>query len=183
MSRDSYFRPWLPLAAMGALAITGCAALSEGECLTVDWHERGVRDGTLGAPRSRLHEYDRACAKHGVRPDQDAYYAGREIGLERYCTPEGGYRAGREGLSYLQVCPPDTEEAFRDAYREGWEIHEVEGRMESVVLQIRVKEGQIADEDTSDADRERLREEVRSLNEQYRLLSEQLIRLERSSDW
>lgn len=174
-------RAWMLLAPLGALVVAGCSAMSEGECLTVDWHEEGLQDGRAGRSRSRLHDYEKACAEHGVRPDADIYYAAREIGLQYYCTPESGYQSGRNGYVYYGVCPLETETAFRDAYREGQRLFRVEEQMKSITLEISTNESKIADEDTSEEERKRLQEEVRRLNSLYRLLSDQLIDMERNS--
>src|SRR5699024_5332942 len=101
------------------LLLPGCATLSEGECLTADWYQIGQQDGRHGFQRARFHKHQKACAEHGVRPDENAYYAGRLAGLESYCAPSSGFRRGRDGDRYTGVCPPDWEPAFLSEFRKG----------------------------------------------------------------
>lgn len=118
----------LPLLVIAA----GCATLSEEECLQSDWRAIGYEDGAQGYPAERIGEHREACAKHGVTPDLEAYRAGREEGLQAFCRPEGGFRAGAEGRTYEGVCPPELEVAFMPAYEQGRELNRLERRVERV---------------------------------------------------
>src|SRR5699024_3594474 len=100
-------------------AVTGCATMSEGECWTADWYQVGRSDGADGYTRARLYDHRQACTQYGIRPDASAYFAGRQLGLKRYCTPRNGFHAGRSGKPYRDVCPAPLEPAFLDVYREG----------------------------------------------------------------
>lgn len=167
---------WLVLA---ALALPGCATLSEAECKTADWFRIGERDGRDGYPRARLHKHREACIEYGIRPDAETYYAGRQIGLARYCTPSNGFREGREGRPYRDVCPAKHEPGFLAEYRKGEAIHEVEEEIEDVEDNIDRKENRLDDDDTSAAQADALREDLRDLYRELRYLSRDLLRLER----
>lgn len=159
--------------------LSGCATLSEGECKTADWHEIGRKDGANGFTRARLHKHSEACSEHNVQPQPDRYFAGREVGLERYCTPRKGFDDGREGNRYRDVCPAELERAFLTAFRKGEMIHEIDADIETVEKDISRKEKQLSDDDTSDQERLNLRRDLSDLYDQLRDLNRDLFRLER----
>ncbi len=108
------------LAAAGiAWLLCGCAAMSESECLTADWHAVGERDGRDGRVLAHLEKYYDACAQFGVYPDDKAYQEGREQGLTVYCTEDSGYQEGRIGQGYRGVCPVTLEPYFLEGYNVG----------------------------------------------------------------
>jgi len=117
-----------PLAALAAaiamiLLAGGCATMSEEECLTADWRAIGYEDGAAGLQVAQLGRRRQACADHGVRPDTVAYRAGRDEGLELYCTEQRGFRLGRAGSGYNGVCPADLEGLFLRGHQAGREIY------------------------------------------------------------
>jgi hypothetical protein len=110
-------------AAFLAMALAGCASMSKDECLTVDWRTVGYEDGAAGRSGEAIGQRRKACAAAGVRPDLDAYRAGRADGLREYCQPENGYRVGAAGGVYGGFCPADLASAFSQAYETGRELH------------------------------------------------------------
>jgi hypothetical protein len=106
------------------LALAGCATLSEKECRG-DWEAIGRADGARGLPADELERHRTACGKHDITPDAAAWRAGREQGLVTFCTPRGGYLAGRGGETYRDVCPAAKEAAFLAAHRRGREVAEL----------------------------------------------------------
>jgi hypothetical protein len=112
----------LILVVAGGLALASCASMSKEECLAGDWGKYGFDDGAAGYPESRIAEHHEACAEHDVTPDRALYLQGRARGLLKYCTPEGGWRAGRARDSYANVCTGEAEKPFLDAYRLGKEV-------------------------------------------------------------
>jgi hypothetical protein len=93
-------------------ALVGCAHSSIEDCRTTDWFSLGHRDGRVGAPVSVFESYRAACREAERPPDRDAYEAGRQAGLQIYCTDGNGFQVGRSGRVYHHVCPLDTEKAF-----------------------------------------------------------------------
>lgn len=115
---------FLAAAAVGAAcALASCETMNEQQCLAGDWSGQGYADGLAGLSMSRLDGHRDACAKHGITPDAYAYGQGREQGLRVYCTPERGFRAGREGSTYGGVCPVGLEADFMPAYNDGRTIY------------------------------------------------------------
>src|SRR5690554_921978 len=157
----------------------GCATLSEGECKTADWHEIGRKDGSKGYTRARLHKHYEACSEYNVKPQDDPYYAGREAGLQQYCTPRKGFDEGREGNRYRSVCPAELEQEFLAAFSKGEMIHEIDMDIDAVERNISRKEQLLSDDDTSSKERLELHRELRELYDKLRELNRDLFRLER----
>ena len=115
---------------LALLVLAGCETVPMQEranlCRTVDWFEYGRNDGILGLPLGERSGLFADCRRFGRPPDLTAYQAGRAEGLLKYCTLESGYRAGREGRRYHDVCPPDLEIAFLQGYREGRRAREAQ---------------------------------------------------------
>jgi len=97
---------------------TGCA-ISKKACLQDDWQTRGYTDGRAGTSPDVLSAYAKKCGKYGVTPDPTAYQAGFDVGVVEYCTPEKGYRAGRDDKAYNSVCPVELERGFLQSYVSG----------------------------------------------------------------
>lgn len=113
------------------LTVVACATLSQEQCLQGDWRAIGYNDGADGRPMSRIDDHAKACQKTGVTPDMSLYAQGRDQGLMRYCTEANGFRVGREGESYANVCPPPVEPEFLGGYADGQRVHAAASRLES----------------------------------------------------
>lgn len=122
------------LALLGVMS--GCATMTEDECLYADWRAIGYEDGTDGRALAYLRNHRQACAPAGVTPDFEAYRGGREEGVRVFCLPANGYRLGREGNAYQNVCPRDMEDEFLLAYDEGFTIHELESAVSEIELRL-----------------------------------------------
>lgn len=107
------------LAIATALLGSGCATLSENECLVADWRALGYTDGSNGATPARFDQYRRDCAEFGVVPDLDAWRAGRDEGLALFCRADRAYQLGRSGSPLPPVCPETTLAALADAWAQG----------------------------------------------------------------
>ena len=114
------------LAMIGALAATGCASLSEKECRGGDWDAIGRGDGARGARADEIERHQKACARHDVPVDEEAWRAGYARGIESFCTAAGGYVAARAGGRHHNVCFGIAgEERFMAAFRDGEEVHKL----------------------------------------------------------
>jgi Protein of unknown function (DUF2799) len=119
-----------------ALLLSGCATMSESECLTVEWQTIGFEDGVAGYSGDRIGQHRKACAKHGVSPDLVGYQRGREAGLREYCQPANGFRVGSHGSSYAGICPAELEGAFTAAYDSGRQLYSLESRLNNARNQV-----------------------------------------------
>ena len=165
------------LLVLGCVFLAGCATLDEDECRTADWAQIGHADGRAGHSRARLEAHREACAKLGIRPDAERYFAARERGLERYCTPENGWRVGRSGDSYEDVCPPELERAFLARYRAGREIHEARQRVDRLENERAELERRL-DKAKSDEQRRELRDQLRRNDRRLSIERDSLMLLE-----
>jgi hypothetical protein len=127
----------------GILALSGCASMSADECATSDWSAVGYEDGSRGYTSERLGDHRKACAKHGVTPDFQAYQGGRTDGLVEFCQPSRGYNLGARGGRYNGVCSFEMEPDFLDAYRVGQQLHTLRSNVNSADSQIHSKEHEL----------------------------------------
>lgn len=161
-----------------AAAVGGCASLSEKQCRG-DWTEIGRADGARGVPAQELERHVEACAKHGIAPDAARYRAGHAQGLEAFCTPRGGYLAGRRGEPHRGVCSGAREAQFLEAHRRGREVAEVlrevrELRRARDELEMAALQGEYAPED-----RTQLRFRAEEAGQRLRIKEWDLERLDR----
>jgi len=103
--------------------LTACASMSKEECLTADWKTIGYEDGSLGRPDSTIQSHRKSCAKINVTPDLAQYQQGHREGARAYCKKSTGYQLGVSGGAYYNICPPDLEASFLQAYRLGQELY------------------------------------------------------------
>ena len=102
-----------------SLGCAACATLNESECRSGDWRQIGYQDGLRGRATSRLADHQKSCGEHGIAADTTAWHIGYVEGQGQYCTARSGYLEGRKGNAYADVCPPETDRAFRPAYEDG----------------------------------------------------------------
>lgn len=119
-----------------AIALSGCAGLSEEECLSLDWRTVGFEDGARGRPVQSISNYRQACGEHGVTADLDGYRSGHAEGIETYCRPARGFEEGHRGARYQGVCQADSEPDFLSAYNSGRRLFELESALSQIERQI-----------------------------------------------
>ncbi len=125
------------------LGLSGCATMTADECVMSDWHTIGFEDGARGYTADKLGNHRKACAKHGVAPDFEAYQAGREQGLRQYCQPSRGFSLGSGGARYSGVCPATMEADFVDAYNTGRQLYTLRSRVSSATNQISARKREL----------------------------------------
>lgn len=143
--------------------LSGCASMSEQECLTANWLDQGYRDGRGGMPLSLLADHAEACAKVGVVPDAMAYRKGRDQGVIEYCTPENARHEGRLGRSYRNACPAHLERRFLRDYEDGKRVYNAEQEVDRLNRRASELERSIKKE-KDDAKRQVLRRELRGID-------------------
>ena len=166
----------------------GCATLSEADCLSADWAVMGEADGEQGRPLSDLNRYRRECAEYGVIPDSEAYLAGRDRGLARYCTETNGYHEGRAGAGFQPVCPAALAPGFQRAHQLGRavfvslnDLHHsndsidyARNTIDDLKSDIADAEASIRSDDTDAKETERLRDEIDSKNRDIKQLEDDI---------
>lgn len=157
---------WLPPLALAALALGGCASLSEKECRAGDWYSIGLRDGGNGRGEDYIAEHAAACQGVGVAPDRERWLAGRERGLASFCTARNGYRIGEVGGTYGEVCFAGGDIEFRRGYDLGLRMNRLRGRLDSLDNEMRSLEGQLGrkEDPPTDAQRDWLQRRLRELD-------------------
>lgn len=154
----------------GAVLLSGCATMSEDQCMAGDWGGKGYQDGLNGRQEERLQDHASACGKYGVTPNPQAYYSAREQGLRTYCRWENGFRVGRQGNSYYGVCSPAEERRFLPAYQDGVALHSAESALSNAESSLRSAEARIRDrQDKLDAKERELRQDGLSREERERI--------------
>ncbi len=156
-------------AAAAAFALlSGCASISEEECHTTDWRQRGQADGQGGVGQAALQDYLKICGKVGVAVNATAYRDGRNQGLKQYCTPQRGKEEGLSGRSYGNVCPPALEPGFLKTYSAAQQVYQAEQRLNNISYEIQDKERRLKKTDDP-YKRRRLRDEIYSLDRESRM--------------
>lgn len=127
-----------------ALLFGGCAGMSADECASTDWYAVGFEDGVRGYTADAISNRRRACAKHGITADFQAYQDGRGEGIKEFCQPQRGFNLGAGGGRYQGVCPAHLEGGFLDAYRTGSQLHTLRTNVNSATYAINAREAELA---------------------------------------
>ena len=123
--------------------LSGCATMSAEECAVSDWRTIGYEDGAMGYSADRISNHRKACAKHGVAPDFEAYQTGRSEGLRQFCQPSRGFNLGASGGRYNGVCPSDLEPDFVDAFNTGHKLYNLQANVNQANYQINAREDEL----------------------------------------
>lgn len=143
---------------MAAFALLGgCASLSKDECRSASWVDIGIRDGADGRPEEYLIHHTTACARVGVQPDREAWLAGRERGLERFCVPQRAFRIGEYGGGFESaLCLGYDEDRLIEAYEKGRDVYRTAGALSEIDTQIQSVRAMLARDDLDREERESL---------------------------
>ncbi|WP_415902448.1 DUF2799 domain-containing protein [Neptuniibacter sp. QD29_5] len=174
------------------VVLSGCASLSQEECLTGDWQGIGYRDGLQGKAEAYLAEHQSACAEYKVSLNLEDYLQGRNEGLKSYCQPDNAYRLGRQGTEYSYVCPAELEGAFVAKYQQGREVYQQEKAIKSLEADIRKNkaeqtklkdqiiktEAKLVADGKSRSERQRLLGDLKDMEQRLPNLKTELFRME-----
>ncbi|WP_415892971.1 DUF2799 domain-containing protein [Neptuniibacter sp. PT8_73] len=174
------------------LVLSGCASLSQEECLTGDWQGIGYRDGLQGKTEAYLAEHQSACSEYLVSLNIDDYLRGRKEGLKSYCQPDNGYRLGRQGAEYAYVCPAELDTAFVVKYQQGRETYQQEKAVKTLEAEIRKNkaeqtklkdkiiktETKLVADGKSRSKRQRLLDDLKDMEQRLPSLKTELFRME-----
>lgn len=141
-----------------ALLAASCETMSPQACQSANWRALGEVDGAAGAALSKYEARSSDCAKAGVTADFASYSLGRDYGLQTFCQPASGFRAGVSGYAYAGVCTGAAEADFMQGYRDGARAYAAKQALSS------------ADSAVSSArsERDRLQEKIRAFDETLR---------------
>jgi hypothetical protein len=131
------------LTALLVAGLSGCASMSADECVFSDWSAIGYEDGARGYTTERFGYHRKACAKHGVSANFQAYQQGRDQGLQEFCQPGRGFDVGVNGGRYHGVCPVELEGEFVEAYNAGHKLYSLRAAVNSANAAIRTKQGEL----------------------------------------
>ena len=183
---------WVNLGTIVAFAaLSGCASMSSEECVNSDWVAIGYEDGSRGYTTDKFSSRRKACAKHGVTADFQAYQSGRAEGLVEFCQPARGFNLGASGGAYHGVCDVALEEEFLDAYRVGSQLYSLranvnnansriyarEAELERIKDKIRSKDAELISDGVSTEDRVLLLADLKDLSERTGELEAEIERL------
>lgn len=170
-------------ATMGAgLLLAGCTpprpSLDQAQCVSADWSAQGYGDAAAGRGTARLDDHAKACAEHGVTPDANAYNAGHIQGRRTWCRPDNGFAMGQRGGRYNPgYCASDLEPDFMLAVADGRQVHDANAFAETLqnrvaaakaeadrtAYDMRIEEQALAAEGLTEAQRDAIRQRLRSL--------------------
>ena len=184
---------WRALLPLTVIVLAGCSAMGRSECEVSDWHSVGFEDGARGASVARIGDYRKACAKHGVTPDLEAYRAGYAQGVETYCRAANGFNLGSAGGTYGGMCPAELEGEFLSGYQSGRQLYELNAAVNTVSSQIAgkrhtlrevteaqsEKEAALLDKDTPDNERVILANDIYQLGRRQGTLESEIAALQR----
>jgi Protein of unknown function (DUF2799) len=184
---------WRALLPLAVIVLAGCSAMGRSECEVSDWRSVGFEDGARGASVARIGDYRKACAKHGVTPDLEAYRAGYAQGVETYCRAANGFNLGSSGGAYGGMCPGELEGEFLSGYQSGRQLYELNAAVNAVSSQIAgkrhalsevreaqsVKEAALLDKDTPDNERVLLANDIYELGRRQGKLESEIGALQR----
>lgn len=142
-----------------------------------NWYDIGKNDGTQGRALSYLKNHTKACQKHGVAPQQSRYEEGRNVGLKTFCTPLGGFKAGRRGPAYQNVCPALSEVKFHQGYQLGRQFSGVEDQLFTVKSDLTEIGIKLNDPKTKRNQTKHLQDQVYRLESEERRLNREINRL------
>ena len=174
-----------------AVVMSGCASMNADQCAMSDWHAVGYEDGSRGYTSDRFGQYRKACAKHSIAPDFQAYQVGRKEGLVEFCQPSRGFNLGAAGGRYNGVCDVAMEEEFLDAFRVGSQLYTLrsnvnrvngeiasrEQEMEENLDIIKEKEAALIAADTTVEDRVLILADLKRLSEEQGALESEIEQL------
>lgn len=103
------------LGLVGVISIS-CSTIRPEHCPYADWQATGELHASKGF-QSRLPSLVETCTRVGIMPDGEAYIAGYQQGLLRFCTIENGWVWGQSRDVNPGICPPALRTGFDRAFK------------------------------------------------------------------
>jgi hypothetical protein len=166
----------------GLLILSGCATLSEKECLRGDWRDLGIKDGLNGEPAVQIEKHREACTEHGIRPDERLYMEGRAEGLLEYCQLDNAFWSGLNGRQYQGVCPPAIHSLFKRYNEAAYGVYQTREKIKQLHDEISSSQRKLESKKTKDKERIHIRGEIREREKKLDELRNDLRDRERNLD-
>jgi hypothetical protein len=141
------------------LVLGACQSMSPDECRTVNWSERGERDGSWGWT-DRSAGYSESCAKVGIAPDVEAYRAARARGLQSYCRLDVALSEGLAGKRYTDVCPAPIGVHFKMFHQAAYNQYEARNTLTRLEREQDALQTELRSSKTTDERKKTLREDL-----------------------
>jgi len=113
---DNMLNKWKVLTLFFMVLVSGCASLSQSECINANWYDLGERNALEGKNSAYVAEHAKACAKYQITPDLVEYKLGWMGGIPRFCTAQSAWRYGLTRHQYQNSCSTNEEKLFLPAY-------------------------------------------------------------------
>ena len=153
----------LGCASLMVLTFGGCASMSEGECRSANWMERGLQDGREGYPRHHIQQHREACQKTGVVPQEPLWLAGWSRGVRDYCTLPNAWLHGGKDRTYMGACTGPDEPGFLRVFQAGKDLARTRRELQRNRSEIDKQEADLKKAE-KDEDRKRIRDTLRNLD-------------------
>ena len=128
----------------------------------------------------RIHS--KACAEHGIRPDERLYMDGRAEGLREYCQIDNAFRSGLSGRKYQGVCPSAIHPLFLRYNNVAYMVYQTREEIKKLHNEISSKQKKVESNKTTDKERIHLRGEIREREKKLDELRDYLRDRERDLD-
>jgi hypothetical protein len=166
----------------GLMILAGCATLNKEACLSGNWRELGVKDGINGEPAIQIEKHRKACAEHGIRPDEKLYMAGRAEGLQEYCQLDNAFQSGLKGRQYQGVCPLAIHSLFLRCNKAAYEVYQTRQEIKNKHDSISAAQNQLGNKKTSASSKGHIRRDIQKLESELDQLRNDLRDRERNLD-
>jgi hypothetical protein len=152
----------------------GCATMSKDECLSGNWYDSGYRDGVAGYAATRFADHQKACAEYGVSPEPNAYFQGRDAGLQIYCDLYHAIEEGLAGRQYRGVCSGNIDAAYRQLNDAAYRVYDLRNDIRTRGYQIDSLEQEWRKDKTAENRRKEIRHKIHNLEREQDRLRDQL---------
>ena len=166
----------------GLLILAGCATLNKEACLSGDWRDLGMKDGVNGESAARIEKHRKACAEHGIRPDEKLYMVGRAEGLQEYCQIDNAFQSGLKGRQYQGVCPLAIHSLFLRYNKAAYEVYQTRQEIKNKHDSLSAAQNQLGNKKTSASSKGHIRRDIQKLESELDQLRNDLRDRERSLD-
>lgn len=107
------------LLALAAVSLSACMPIiSKQGCMTTNWYQRGVNDGSRGAS-ANIAPFAEQCAKYHININTNTYYQGWRRSIRSFCTYNKGLSYGRNGRGIPSGCAGSAGQRFYQGWQEG----------------------------------------------------------------